>query len=501
MAKEKLTSQKIQKWTKKDVFRTVTVIVLNLLLIAEIMVGSIALNGYGIHASSETFLDYFNNPERLNDFLFLMASVVVIVAATSLHLILDNKNNFRDTENLKITFAIIELSLILCYFTGRYLSVYLRPIFLGVLLAHQFLGRRSAMFTNVVICLLIYIMDAFTNFAFVDNYSLVSTLALGFVGGVITIYFVEKEDSRIKVLLRSILLSLPQLIFLILLAHGRVDLCWDNLLYVIGASVLAAMIYLVIMPIMESLFKRTTSYRLVELTSHSAPLIKRMIEIAPGTFNHIIVVSNLAEACAIAIGEDPLLARAVAYYHDIGKLKQPEFFKENQMEERDFHKDLMPELSTSIIKAHAKDGAELIKKFRLPKYFGDVCKEHHGTMPILFFYDKAKKYTDGEVNIKDFCYAGPKPQSKISAIIMIADGAEAASRTLKNRSREEVFNCVERVIEDRLTLGQFDECEITMREINIIKNTIVNNLTGVYHKRIEYPNIDVEKLTKEAGEH
>ncbi|MBE5756574.1 MAG: HDIG domain-containing protein [Clostridiales bacterium] len=495
---ERLKSQKIKKWSKKDVVKTVFIVLLNLLFIVEIMLGAILLNGIGRGANPQDFFAYFNDKESIKNFVFLMAGVLLIVGITSLHLILDNRNKFRDTENLKVVFAIIEITLLFCYFAGRYISTYLRPLFLGVLLAHQFLGRRTAMFTNVAICLLVFLMDALTNFTVVDNYALYSSLILGFAGGVIAIYFVNKEDSRMQVLVRSLILAIPYAVFLVILNYGRIDKCWVEVVLVVVASLLSAMFYIILMPIMESMFKKTTSYRLIELTDHSAPLIKRMIEVAPGTFNHVTVVSNLAEACAIAIGEDPLLARAVAYYHDIGKLKQPEFFKENQMDGKDYHKDLMPELSTSIIKAHTKDGAELIKKFRLPKYFGDVCREHHGTMPILFFYDKARKYTDGEVNIKDFCHFGPKPQTKIAAIIMIVDSAEAASRTLKNRSREDVYQLVEHIIEDRLALGQFDECEITMKEINIIKNTIVNNLTGVYHKRIEYPDLDISKITKES---
>ena len=464
------------------------------------MLGAILLNGVGTGASAQDFFAYFKDPVSIRKFVFLMLSVLLIVGITSVHLILDNRNRFRDTENLKVVFAIIEVTLICCYFAGRYVSPYLRPLFLGVLLAHQFLGRRTAMFTNVAICLLVFLMDILTNSVVTDTFAIYSSLILGFAGGVIAIYFVNKEDSRIQVIIRSLVLAIPYVVFLIALNYGRVDLCWKELVLVACGSIISSMLYLMFMPVMEAMFKKTTSYRLIELTDHSAPLIKRMIEVAPGTFNHVTVVSNLAEACAIAIGEDPLLARAVAYYHDIGKLKQPEFFKENQIDGRDYHKDLMPELSTSIIRSHTKDGAELIKKFRLPKYFGDVCREHHGTMPILFFYDKARKYTDGEVNIKDFCYLGPKPQTKIAAIIMIADSSEAASRTLKNRSREEVYSLVEHIIQDRLALGQLDECEITMKEINIIKNTIVNNLTGVYHKRVEYPDLDLSKITKETDE-
>ena len=256
------------------------------------------------------------------------------------------------------------------------------------------------------------------------------------------------------------------------------------------AGVLAVIAYLSLLPIFESIFKKLTGYKLAELNLHSSPLIKKMIEEAPGTFNHSIVVANLAESCATAIGEDALLARTCAYYHDIGKLRTPEFFKENQ-DEHNAHDELMPELSASIIKSHAKDGYELLMRRRYPKEIANVCLEHHGTMPMLYFYAKAKKLTDGEVKIEQYCYPGPKPQTKISAILMIADSSEAAIRSLETRTREKVFHAVDKIISDRRNLGQFDECPITMHDLHVIRHVIVNSLTGIYHQRIEYPKVDI----------
>ena len=188
------------------------------------------------------------------------------------------------------------------------------------------------------------------------------------------------------------------------------------------------------------------------------------------------------------------------YYHDVGKLRRPEYFTENQADGVNPHNDLTPELSANIIRSHAADGYELLLKNRIPKQIADVCREHHGTMPMLFFYDKAKKFTDGEVDINQFSYTGPKPQTKIAAILMIADGAEAATRTLKDRSREKVTTVVRKLVSDRMKLGQFDECEITLKELSIIINTVINNLTGVYHRRIQYPKVSLEGLETESLE-
>ena len=224
----------------------------------------------------------------------------------------------------------------------------------------------------------------------------------------------------------------------------------------------------------------------------SAKLIKKLKENAPGTYSHSVVVSQLAEACAKAIGEDSELARAAAYYHDVGKLKGPEMFAENQTE-YNFHDDITPELSVDIIRSHARNGAQLIKKSRLPEFFADVAIQHHGTLPIKYFYYKALKMSDGELNIENYSYSGPTPASKIAAIIMIADSSEVATRTLPDRSPEKVEAFVRTLIEERLDLGQFDNCNITMRELTVIKTTLVNQLTGVYHSRVAYPKLTISK--------
>ena len=188
-----------------------------------------------------------------------------------------------------------------------------------------------------------------------------------------------------------------------------------------------------------------------------------------------------------------MLARTCAYYHDIGKLRRPEFFKENQADGVNPHDDLTPELSANIIKSHTKDGYDLIMRSRLPKEIADVCLEHHGTLPILYFYDKANKFTDGEVSITNFSYQGVKPQTKIAAIIMIADAAEATVRAQNAYQPEQAEKAIRSVIEERMDLEQFSECDITMVDLTKIRHALVHTLTGVKHKRIEYPPIKYKR--------
>jgi putative nucleotidyltransferase with HDIG domain len=227
---------------------------------------------------------------------------------------------------------------------------------------------------------------------------------------------------------------------------------------------------------------------LYELTDHRSKLIKELQSRAPGTFQHTLSVATLVETCSSAIGENPLLARACAYYHDIVKIKNPSYFTENQQGHNP-HNEITPELSTDIIRGHVRDGAELIRKSGLPDVLADAAEQHHGTTLIRFFYAKAKKYTDGNLELEDFCYYGPKPQTKISAIIMICDAAEAKARTISNRTHENVDKAVKEIIEERIDMEQFTECDLTLRELDVIRNAITNGLAGVYHERVKYPKL------------
>ena len=185
-------------------------------------------------------------------------------------------------------------------------------------------------------------------------------------------------------------------------------------------------------------------------------------------------------------------ARAVAYYHDVGKLKQPDCFTENQTG-YNIHNELTPELSADIIRSHAQDGYDLLSANHMPQLFADVAREHHGTLPIKFFYAKAMKLSGGDANVKDYSYLGPTPHSKIAAIVMIADASEAAVRAMRDRTPESVEKIVRSIIEERMDLDQFVECDITMRELTVIKQTLVAALSGIHHQRVAYPAIRFNK--------
>ncbi len=483
---KKKKSQKLLSWQTRDYVNNAIVYVVNAIIIALLFIAAIQFNTNDLSV-------YFKDATQFIHFLTLLFLVLGVMA---LYFAFEERDFMKRAINMEMLFLIMEIALVVCYVAGRYVNIYLRPLALVTVLTMFLTNRRTALFMNIIYCLIIFLFDSFAGSPFSDgNYY--PALLMGFTSGVIATFCLDKVYSRFKILIMSLLVSLPTLVCVAM----RVIEGSDQNMSILASLACGAFsgpltvcAFLIMLPLFEAGFKRVSYFKYAELNDHKAKLIRKMIQQAPGTFNHSIVVSNIAEACATAINEDALLARTCAYYHDIGKLRRPEFFTENQADGINPHDDLTPELSANIIRSHAQDGYNLIIKNRLPKEIADVSLQHHGTMPILYFYNKAKKFTDGEVNIAQYCYLGPKPQTKIAAIIMIADSCEAAARTLKDRSIENVKAVVRKIVNDRMALGQFEECEITLKELNIIMNTVVNNLTGIYHGRIEYPKVNLDGL-------
>lgn len=500
MIKERL--KKYTRWSKKQIAAFIGIFVANIVLMGGILLGSIYLNGVGYNAVETDFNRYFATMSE--QFGYLMIILVLVMTVSFIYLIRENREKIGRPKDVEMLFLIIEITVICNYVAGRYINIYFRPLVLGGLITLLLVNRRSAVFVNIVTSLLTFLMDVFTNAnyaAMVSPNAQYSSLIIGFSTGIVGIYLIDGVGARIKVFGRGIMMCVPVLICLVLLEQTNLIDHPEHIVAGASSAILSVVLFMAILPMFEWLFKKLTNYRLAELTEHSAPLIRRMIEEAPGTFNHSLVVSNLAESCATAIGEDALMARCAAYYHDMGKLRQPEFFKENQQDTYNPHNDLTPELSANIVRAHAKDGYDIVRKYGLPQEIADVCLQHHGTMPMMYFYAKAKQFKDGgDVDVEKYSYTGPKPQTKIAAILMIADAGEAAVRSLKDRSRENVDSLIGKLINERMQLRQFEDCDITMKELNIIRNTITNNLTGVYHSRIEYPKVNLEEIKTEESE-
>jgi putative nucleotidyltransferase with HDIG domain len=257
-------------------------------------------------------------------------------------------------------------------------------------------------------------------------------------------------------------------------------------------GVLSGVLAVGALPYLEDLFGLVTPIKLLELSDPSHPLLRRLQLEAPGTYHHTVMVANLAEAAAEAIGANALLVRVGTYYHDIGKLRRPAFFVENQLGARNPHDRLPPSLSALAIASHVREGLVLARQYRLPKAVADFIPEHHGTSLIRYFYHRAVERGGGPVEEETYRYEGPKPRSQETAIVMLADTVEAAVRALPNPTPNRIEEVVRRMIRERLEDGQLDECDLTFRDLERIAETFTRILVSMFHPRIEYPEVSLE---------
>jgi putative nucleotidyltransferase with HDIG domain len=272
----------------------------------------------------------------------------------------------------------------------------------------------------------------------------------------------------------------------------------DQLILALLSGVLASTLASMLLPALESFFKITTDIRLLELSNLNAPILRRLSVEAPGTYHHSLMVATLAETAAESIGANPLLVRVAAYYHDLGKLLNSDYFVENQSYGDNKHAELAPDQSCRIIGRHVPEGLKLAKENGLPQRITDMIPQHHGTRVMEFFYRKAKNTSavqGNKVIDADFRYPGPKPQSKEAAIMMMADTVEAASRTLAdNPNADQIKGMIDRLIESIIQDHQFEECDITLRDVRIVRESFYKILTGIFHNRIEYPGYDFGRM-------
>ncbi len=269
-----------------------------------------------------------------------------------------------------------------------------------------------------------------------------------------------------------------------------------------SSGLFAAMLASLLLPILEALFEITTDIKLLELSNLNSPPLRRLAVEAPGTYHHSIIVGTLAESAAEAIGANPLLVRVGAYYHDIGKLKKPEYYVENQIYSPNKHESLSPSMSSLILASHVRDGLSLADEIDLVKEVRDLIPEHHGTKLMTYFYQKAKDVGDekhGKVDENDYRYPGPKPQSKEAAILMLADQVEAAARTLQDPTPGQARSLIRRLVQSTIQDGQFDECDITISELEKITRSFERAIASMHHHRIQYPGFDFSKQIDEKS--
>lgn len=313
-----------------------------------------------------------------------------------------------------------------------------------------------------------------------------------------SIFTIQRASQRSTILKAGAVIS-----FFAVLAIGALLLLTSDitgmsalmsLIYGAAGGLLTSMLVIGLLPFFEVSFGILSPLKMVELSNPNHPLLRKLLTETPGTYHHSIMVGNLSEAAAEAIGADGLLCRVGSYYHDIGKTRRPSYFIENQTNIENPHDRIEPELSKSIITAHATDGVEMLKEYKIPKLIRDIAEQHHGTTLLAYFYHKARKLAEAEgrnpdeITEEQYRYPGPKAQSKEAAIVGIADSVEAAVRSLRNPTMEQIDTMVRKIIKSRQDDGQFSECDITFKELEIVSKTLNETLLGIFHSRIEYPS-------------
>lgn len=325
-----------------------------------------------------------------------------------------------------------------------------------------------------------------------------------FVGGLIASFSVIRCKRRSALLKGGLYISGANIITatILLLFQGELFTAkaLSTMIFAASAGISVTAIVSLLLPVLEYAFNVTTDISLLELLDMNHPLMRNLMVNAPGTYHHSVIVGNLVESAAEAIGVNPLLARVSSYYHDIGKIRMPEYFVENQTATVSKHDKLTPHMSSMIITSHVKEGVELARQYKLPQSIVDIIEQHHGTSLITYFYQKAK---DQEINHlpseEDYKYPGPKPQTRVAALVMMADAVEAASRLLTDPTPARIAALVDRIINHIFLEGQLDECELTLKDIFEIKKHFSYILTGILHRRVDYPGFDFSEEPKKAN--
>ncbi len=402
-----------------------------------------------------------------------------------------DKQVLRQPRKLAAVYLVLIICSVVTYFTGL-LNVNFVPYAMCTLVLTLLVGTKSAVFVNILS--LIVTLSAGIVYGTMNMYKMLVCIFVGLVTVIICAFSSKTHNKRINYIFTGLFLGIVAVITTTIIYF----LCYDvfnykqylvNIGYAFGGSIIDVTCVFLLVPLLERMFNITTDFRLAELTNVNQPLLKRLFNEAPGTFNHSMTVANYIEACAMAIGEDTYLARAVGYYHDIGKLRNPVYFSENQRDGYNPHNEIAPEVSVTFLKNHILYGVSLARIYRLPMEIERAIMEHHGTFAMKYFYQKAKKYTDGELSVRDYCYDGPTPTTKIDGMLMIVDACEATLRSLSVADKAKAEQVVENLVKERMDFGQFDNCDLTMKDLETIKQTIITTYMGSRHERVKYPEI------------
>ncbi|HNR05462.1 MAG TPA: HDIG domain-containing protein [Bacillota bacterium] len=432
------------------------------------------LNAYGLLAESDK--------DRFDIQFYLGYGVIIGICLIIMGLYLRSLDKkLWDSNSTLLLISLTAIMALTVTMMLKNISQYLIVLPAGAMLVSILVSPRIAIMTNIMTSILAGFLGGF------DLHVVVMMLLTGILGA----GMVSKTHHRSTFILSGLAVSLVSL--LVIFSEGilnREDIyrMINNGLYGVIGGTLSAVLTIGTLPFFETVFDIITPLKLLELSNPNQPMLRRLLIEAPGTYYHSILVGNLAEAAAEDIGANALLCRVGAYYHDIGKLKRPYFFKENQITRDNPHDKITPNLSALVITSHVKDGVEIAGKNKLPSTVIRIIEEHHGNTLVAYFYHKALSAEGAEaVDESKFRYPFRKPQTEEAAIVMLADSVEAYIRSLSEPTRDQVEQGVRKIIKDKLNDAQLDNCDLTLKDLEMIGQAFVKVLAGIFHDRIEYP--------------
>ncbi|WP_121662879.1 HD family phosphohydrolase [Metabacillus litoralis] len=440
--------------------------------------------------------------QSFKPFLGLGLFILLILAAVVYFFEKKDSPISRKNNSLLLYCLIFAITILLMKIVSLFQKIdythigYIVPVAMGVMLVKLLLNERLAILTSMIfaVCGSVIFNEGITgNF----NFSIGIYYLFGCLAGVL---FLGEHNLRSKILQAGLFVAgvnVLALTAIMLIRNGGYSNMEISSYFVMACAsgLVSSVLTIGFMPFFETGFGILSTMKLIELANPNHPLLRKILTETPGTYHHSVMVANLSESACEAIGANGLLARVAAYYHDIGKTKRPQYFIENQMNIENPHNKLSAQLSKNIIISHVTDGVEMLRKHKMPKEFVDIAEQHHGTTLLKYFYHQAKQ-TNDSIYEEEFRYPGPKPQTKEIAIISIADSVEAAVRSMSNPTPEKIEKLVRSIISDRLQDNQLDECDITLKELDIIAKSFCESLKGIFHSRIEYPELTKKQKVK-----
>lgn len=405
----------------------------------------------------------------------------------------NHKAIYEDNKKL-ILICLLNVSYLVLASGVKYVSPYLIPMVCTPLLLSMLINHKVSLVLSSYNVILLGALIEFDP----------QIILLAFISTILSSTILRKMQQRNDIIYATLGIGLlcGILNFLIgnMVSINIKEVIINSLLTIVGVLI-SGVLTIGILPFIENTFDVVTTLKLLELSNPNSPLLRKLLMESPGTYHHSMLVANLAEMAAEEVGANPVVTRIGAYYHDVGKTSRPYFFKENQIGNENPHDKITAALSARIIISHVKDGVELAKEYKLPKVIQDIIAEHHGTTFVRYFYITEKNNSDDpdSINEDDYKYPGPIPSTKESGIIMLADSVEAAVRSITEPTSEKIEQMVSNIIDGKIKDKQLNNCDLTFKDLDKIKECFLKALKGIYHQRIEYPTEKIRTVKKEEN--